>query len=83
MDFRVEGREIIVELTERNLRTLLSKLGREDSARTLQIWDTLGDWLLTVTAVKDEAHYANRNPGPIHAIDEENIYGTSANDNPV
>lgn len=51
----------MVELTERNLRTLLDKLTDPDSARTL----VDGEYRVAVRAVPDEAHYANRPPGAV------------------
>jgi hypothetical protein len=54
-----------VELTERNLRTLLAKLEDPTSQRTL--WKVLrtGE-VLVVRAVPDDAHYADREPGAVH-----------------
>ena len=54
-----------VELTRRNLLVLLSKLDRSDSAKTLM---TGGSFF--VRAVEDDAHYADRTPGPMHPDDE-------------
>ena len=54
-----------VELTRRNLVVLLSKLDRSDSAKTLM---TGGSFF--VRAVEDDAHYADRTPGPMHPDDE-------------
>lgn len=48
-----------IELTERNLRTLLEKLTDPDSARTL----VDPDGVIFVKAVPDEEHYATRAPG--------------------
>lgn len=49
----------ILELTERNLRTLLEKLTDPDSARTL----VDPEHQIAVKAVPDEEHYADRAPG--------------------
>lgn len=54
-----------VELTRHNLVVLLSKLDRSDSAKTLM---TGGSFF--VRAVEDDAHYADRTPGPMHPDDE-------------
>ena len=54
-----------VELTRRNLLILLSKLDRSDSAKTIM---TGGSFF--VRAVEDDAHYADRTPGPMHPDDE-------------
>ena len=54
-----------VELTRRNLVVLLSKLDRTDSAKTIM---TGGSFF--VRAVEDDAHYADRTPGPMHPDDE-------------
>lgn len=48
-----------LELTRRNLETLLAKLGDPNSARTLLD----GENNIAVTAVENEAHYADRAPG--------------------
>lgn len=48
-----------VELTRRNLQTLLAKLDDPSSARTL----IDPDWIIAVKAVEDEAHYETRPPG--------------------
>lgn len=48
-----------LELTERNLRVLLAKLQDPDSARTL----IDPDYNISVKAVPDEEHYANRPSG--------------------
>lgn len=62
-----------LELTERNLRTLLLKLEREDSARTLEIWDGAGRVLFRVKAVPDSEHYADREPGEVHPIEADKL----------
>lgn len=48
-----------LQLTERNLRTLLEKLTMPDSARTL----IDPEELIAVVAVPDHEHYAERAPG--------------------
>lgn len=48
-----------LELTRRNLKTLLDKLDDNLSARTL----IDGDRTIEVVAVEDSAHYSNRPPG--------------------
>lgn len=62
------GSTILVELTERNLLTLLNELKRPGSARTL--WQFDGDQALVVTAVPDETHYSDRQPGQVHEVDD-------------
>ena len=57
-----------VELTRRNLLILLSKLDRSDSAKTIMTIMTGGSFF--VRAVEDDAHYADRTPGPMHPDDE-------------
>jgi hypothetical protein len=63
-----------VELTERNLRTLLFKLEREDSLRTLEII-AQGDppYIVQVVAVDNEAHYSDRDPGRVHPEEEARL----------
>jgi hypothetical protein len=53
---------IRLELTRRNLETLLAKLDDPASVRTLAD----GETGFAVVAVENEAHYANREPGPIY-----------------
>lgn len=50
-----------IELTRRNLTTLLDKLDQPDSARTL----IDPDRKIEVVAVPDVAHYLMRPPGPV------------------
>jgi hypothetical protein len=50
-----------LELTRRNLTTLLAKLDDPLSARSLMD----GEGRVVVTAVEDDAHYSNRAPGTI------------------
>lgn len=49
----------VVELTRRNLETLLMKLDDPDSARTL----IDGENNIAVRAVEDDEHYTQRSPG--------------------
>jgi hypothetical protein len=51
----------VLELTRRNLETLLMKLDDPLSHRTLLD----PDGVILVRAVENEAHYAAREPGPI------------------
>ena len=51
-----------IELTRRNLETLLAKLDDPLSVRTL----CDGETGFAVTAVENEAHYANRPPGHVY-----------------
>lgn len=66
-------------LTRRNLLTLLNKLDRkkrgEDTACTLEKWDTLhavypASTAIRITALEDEAYYTDRGPGTVLALDE-------------
>lgn len=57
-----------VALSERNLRTLLSKVSRDGSARTLRMHE--GETVLEVVAERDDVHYEDRNPGPVHPLDD-------------
>lgn len=52
----------ILELTRRNLETLLEKLDDPHSARTL--FD--GPYNIGVRAVENDCHYADRAPGPVY-----------------
>lgn len=51
----------VLELTRRNLTTLLDKLDDPRSARSL----VDGEGQIMVTAVEDEEHYSNRAPGVV------------------
>lgn len=57
----IEGRHT-VELTRRNLETLLAKLDDPLSARTL----IDPDEKIAVLAVEDDAHYSSRRPGAVY-----------------
>lgn len=54
-------RPFVIELTKRNLETLLGKLSDPLSARTLE--DPTGRIL--VRAVQNEEHYSDRSPGEV------------------
>lgn len=56
-----------VELTRRNLETLLAKLDDAMSVRTLAKQEDVeqGDAWIEVVAVEDEAHYSDRAPGEV------------------
>jgi len=56
---------ILVELSRRNLETLLAKLDDKDSERTLTRWSDDLSEVVYVTAVSNEAHYSDREPGPV------------------
>jgi len=51
---------LIIELTRRNLTVLLAKLDEPDSKRTIVAPDGIG---VSVRAVEDIEHYAERAPG--------------------
>jgi hypothetical protein len=51
-----------VELTRRNLTTLLAKLDEDTSERTIM---QLGPAPIMVTAVEDAEHYSDRPAGPM------------------
>lgn len=61
--FNIEARHVIVQLSRRNLEVLLAKLDDKKSARTLVKADKIGT--VTVVAVENEAHYSEREPGPM------------------
>lgn len=56
-----------LELTRRNLETLLAKLDDPNSRRTLIKWEDPedGDAHIEVVAVENEAHYSERAPGAV------------------
>jgi len=58
----VDGRMPVVQLTRRNLLTLLAKLDDPLSARTL----IDPDGMIAVTAVPDNHHYGDRPPGEVY-----------------
>lgn len=55
-----------IVLSERNLRSLLAKLGQEKSERTIEAPRHTGDPTVLVSAEHDSVHYAGREPGPMH-----------------
>jgi len=64
----VDGRTVThITLSRRNLLTLLSKLERPESLRTI-VRGTV-----VVTAEEDEEHYGERVPGPMHPHEEAYI----------
>lgn len=54
-----------IELTRRNLETLLAKLDDPLSARMLQM-RTEDGIVVCVSAVENEDHYRDREPGPVY-----------------
>ena len=60
-----------VVLSERNLKTLLSKLTMPDSACT--ICTSLDGAVFYVSAEPDDQHYNGREPGPMHPATEAQI----------
>jgi len=62
-------------LTRRNLTTLLNKLDRPESHKTIIKRDNLHPKYpqtmseCIVTAVEDEEYYTDREPGPINPLD--------------
>lgn len=57
---------VVVELTERNLRTLLHKFDDPNSQRTL----LSPDRTVMVKAVPDSEHYTDRPPGMVYTNGE-------------
>lgn len=79
MRLEVQGGRVKVTLSERNLRTLLTKLGGHPahSACTLR-YDTRDGLELVVAAEPDDVHYANPErdtptPGEMHPETEEHL----------
>lgn len=69
---------IEVTLSETNLRTLLAKLQREDSARTIykhiRSTGALGGYrTLVVKAEPDDTHYNGEQRGLMHPIEENTL----------
>jgi hypothetical protein len=61
------GRRVVtLELSERNLLSLLAKLHDPQSQRTLQRFSDDGSMLFVVRAKASDAHYDGRVPGPMH-----------------
>lgn len=71
-------------LTRRNLLTLLNKLDRvkdgDESACTIIKVDTIHPkykqtiGATRITAIEDEDYYVDRQPGPVHYLDEPQKY---------
>lgn len=55
-----------IELTRRNLQALLDKLDDPLSARTLYKYADNTQAMVSVSAVEDEEHYADREPGAVY-----------------
>lgn len=66
---------IAITLSERNLRSLLSKVQRDDSARTMVKPDDAGGPTLIVSAEPDVEHYGSRGygPGEVHPVDDPGV----------
>lgn len=73
MEMERDGDRVIVRLSRRNLLSLLTKLDHPESARTIYR-DTDGGFL-AVVAESDEAHYKDRQPGPMVGWTEREIAG--------
>lgn len=58
----IDGDMPVLELTRRNLETLLAKLDDPFSARML----VDGDQKIAVRAVENDEHYADRPPGRVY-----------------
>ena len=72
MNFKkLDNGTIVVELSERNLLTLLAKLNQPDSFCTL--YKDCADGRLVVQSVPDKQHYGDRKPGPVHPLSEEAV----------
>lgn len=67
---RVNG-ALQVTLSKRNLQTLLNKLDRAESKRT--IYKFTNEGLVFVTAEDDATHYSDRTPGAMHPEDAPSI----------
>ena len=55
-----------VELSRRNLETLLAKLDDPLSLRTLEKVDDGNQHIISIVAVENEKHYSDRDPGPVY-----------------
>lgn len=70
---------VTITLSERNLRSLLSKLDDPDSNRALMSGYPTGDeddpYPFVVVAEHDEVHYADRLPGVMSAKTEGDLLG--------
>lgn len=69
MKVRREGDDITVELTRRNLQSLLAKLDGNPPNSACTIF---GQGVY-VKAVENEEHYGRRPPGPMHEATEQKL----------
>lgn len=69
-----KGNEVVLRLSRRNLVVLLDKVERDGSVRTLTR-PSPGGRTFTIIAERDEDHYGDRTPGPVHPATEEAIRG--------
>lgn len=67
------GEIVTVTLSRRNLVTLLNKLDRPDSLRTL--YRDTDDGMLIVKAETDDEHYQDREPGPVLDVPDDRCCG--------
>jgi hypothetical protein len=65
---RLNDQGVHITLSRRNLETLLSKIDRPESARTIGRQTDKG--AVWVTSEPDEYHYQGREPGIVHPLDE-------------
>jgi len=70
---KVDYENKVIELTSRNLLALLAKLGGNPPGSDCTI--SKSGW--AIRAVKDEEHYSDRRPGPLHPATEEAICSES------
>lgn len=70
------GELATVELSRRNLETLLKKLDDPKSSKTLikQEDEQDGDEFIVVKAVEDSSHYENRAPGIVYMPSSDSFY---------
>lgn len=59
-----------VTLSKRNLESLLSKVDRPESTKMLHRIHGLDRVHLYVAVEDDATHYADREPGPVHPLDD-------------
>lgn len=70
MNCTVDGKEVTVTVSRRNLLALLSKLDyMGDSALTITR-ETDSGWKVVLRAEHDEQHYEGRTPGKMHPMTE-------------
>lgn len=62
---------VVVELTRRNLKTLLAKLDGHPRRSAGQILKHVDDRIVVIQAVEDEAHYSDRPAGMMHPETEQ------------